>query len=132
MKEELSRLEEDLENTTEEELQLLEGISDKFQVVESTKTAFDIEGASEIEIDHFLSQEHEVGLLNHKASPSLDAEQTKLEVVLDVCNGQFFNSSKVSIEYYACFSPNKIDMRSSNNVMPKYEVWFHHQFFELI
>ena len=81
-----------------EELQLLEGTSNKFPAIESTKTALDIEGAIEIEIDHSLSQEHEVGLLNHKASQSLDAEQTKLEAVSDVCNGQFFISSKVSIK----------------------------------
>ena len=87
MKEQLLRLQEDLENMIEEELQLLEGISDKFQVVESTKTAFDIEGASEIEIGHFLCQEHEVGLLNQKASPYLDLEQTNLEAMSDVCNG---------------------------------------------
>ena len=46
---------------TEEESQLLEGTSDKFQDVELTKTTSDIEGASEIEIDHSLSQEYEVG-----------------------------------------------------------------------
>ena len=34
----------------EEGSQLLKGTSDKFQVVESTKTVFDIEGAIEIEI----------------------------------------------------------------------------------
>ena len=56
-----------VENMTEEESQLLEGTSDKFQVVELTKTASDIERASEIEIDHSLIQEHEVGLLNQKA-----------------------------------------------------------------
>ena len=123
MKEELSRLQEDLENMTEEELQLLEGTSDKFQAVESTKTASNIGGASEIEIGHSLGQEHEVGLLNNKASPSLDVGQTKLEAVSNVCNGQFFISSKVSIESDARFSANKIDMRSSNNVMPKHEVW---------
>ena len=50
MKEELLRLQKDLENMIEEESQLLEGTSDKFQVVESTKTISDIEGASEIEI----------------------------------------------------------------------------------
>ena len=41
MKEELSRVQEDLENMSEEELQLLEGTSEKFQVVESTKTTLD-------------------------------------------------------------------------------------------
>ena len=41
MKEELSRVQEDLENISEEELQLLEGTSEKFQVVESTKTTLD-------------------------------------------------------------------------------------------
>ena len=46
MKEELSRVQEDLENMSEEELQLLEGISDKFQVVESTKTVLDNEDVS--------------------------------------------------------------------------------------
>ena len=46
MKEELSRVQEDLENMTEEELQLLEGTSDKFQVVESTKTVLDNEDVS--------------------------------------------------------------------------------------
>ena len=102
-------------NMTEEESQLLEDISDKFQVVELTKTASEIEGASEIEIDHSLSEEHEVRLLNQKASPSLDLEQTKLEAVLDVCNGQFFISSKVSIVSDSCFSANKINMRLSNN-----------------
>ena len=34
MKEELSRVQEDLENMSEEEFQLLEGTSEKFQVVE--------------------------------------------------------------------------------------------------
>ena len=115
VKDKLSRLQIDLKNMTEEESQLLEGTSDKFQVVELTKTASDIEGASEIEIDHLLSQEHEVGLLNQKASPSLDLEQTKLEAMSDVCIGQFFISSKVSIVSDSCFSTNKIDMRSSNN-----------------
>ena len=38
-------------------------------------------------------------------------------------NGQFFISSKVSIELDACFSANKINMRSSNNVLPKHEAW---------
>nr|POF20408.1 hypothetical protein CFP56_62339 [Quercus suber] len=89
---------------TEEELQLLEG-------------------ASEIETGHLLSQEHEVGLLNQKASLSLDLEQRNLEAMSDVCNGQFFISSKVSIKSDSCFSVNKIDMRSSNNVMPKREAW---------
>ena len=114
-KQKLSLILKLVENMTEEESQLLEGTSDKFQVVELTKTASDIEGASEIEIDHLLSQEHEVGLLNQKASPSLDLEQTKLEAMLDVCIGQFFISSKVSIVSDSCFSTNKIDMRSSNN-----------------
>ena len=104
-----------VENMTEQESQLPEGTSDKFQVVELTKTASDIEGASEIEIDHSLSQEHEVGLLNQKASPSLDLEQTKLEAMSDVCIGRFFISSKVSIVSDSCFSTKKIDMRSSNN-----------------
>ena len=102
-------------NMTEEESQLLEDISDKFQVVELTKTASNIEGASEIEIDHSLSEKHEVRLLNQKASPSLDLEQTKLEAMLDVCNGRFFISSKVSIVSDSCFSANKINMRLSNN-----------------
>ena len=97
MKEELSRLQMGLKNMTEEESQLLEGTSNKFQVVELTKTASEIEGASEIEIDHSLSEEHEVRLLNQKASPSFDLKQTKLKAVSDVCNGQFFISSKVSI-----------------------------------
>nr|POF20407.1 hypothetical protein CFP56_62338 [Quercus suber] len=73
---------------------LIEGTSDKFQVVESTKIASDIEGASKIEIGHLLSQEHKVGLLNQKASPSLDLEQTNLEAMSNVCNGQFFLSSE--------------------------------------
>ena len=94
-----------------------------FKFVESTKTASDIGGASKIEIGHSLGQKHEVGLLNNKASPSLDVGQTKLEAVSNVCSGQFFISSKVSIESDAHFSANKIDMRSSNNVMPKHEVW---------
>ena len=114
-KQKLSLILKLVENMTEEESQLLEGTRDKFQVVELTKTTSDIEGASEIEIDHSLSQEHEVGLLNQKASPSLDLEQTKLEAMSDVCNGQFFISSKVSIVSNSCFSANKIDMRSSNN-----------------
>ena len=108
---------------TEEELQLLEGSSDKFQAVESTKSASDIGGASEIKLGHSLSQEHEVDLLYNKASPSPDVEQTKLEAVSNVCNEQFFISSKVFIESDARFLANKIDMRSSNNVMPKHEVW---------
>ena len=115
MKEELSRLQMGLKNMTEEESQLLEGTSNKFPVVELTKTASEIEGASEIEIDHSLSEEHEVRLLNQKASPSLDLEQTKLKAVLDVCNGRFFISSKVSIVSDSCFSANKINMRLSNN-----------------
>ena len=110
IKEKFSRLQEDFENMMVEELQLLEGTSNKFPVIESTKTASDIEGAIEIEIDHSLSQEHEVGLLNQKASPSLDLEETNLEVMSDVCNGQFFISSKVSIESDCCFLANKIDM----------------------
>ena len=114
-KQKLSLILKLVKNMTEEESQLLEGTRDKFQVVELTKTTSNIEGASEIEIDHSLSQEHEVGLLNQKASPSLDLEQTKLEAVSDVCNGQFFISSKVSIVSNSCFSANKIDMRSSNN-----------------
>ena len=114
-KQKLSLILKLVENMTEEESQLLEGTRDKFQVVELTKTTSNIEDASEIEIDHSLSQEHEVGLLNQKASPSLDLEQTKLEAVSDVCNGQFFISSKVSIVSNSCFSANKIDMRSSNN-----------------
>ena len=58
MKEELSRVQENLENMTKEELQLLEGTSDKFQVVESTKTTFDSEDANDNEdvadLDKFL------------------------------------------------------------------------------
>ena len=114
-KQKLSLILKLVENMVEEESQLLEGTSDKFQVVELTKTASGIEGASEIEINHSLSQEHEVGLLNQKASPSLDLEQTKLEAMSDVCNGQFFISSKVSIASDSFFSANKIDIRSSNN-----------------
>ena len=114
-KQKLSLILKLVKNMTEEESQLLEGTRDKFQVVKLTKTTSDIEGASEIEIDHSLSQEHEVGLLNQKASPSLDLEQTKLEAVSDVCSGQVFISSKVSIVSNSCFSANKIDMRSSNN-----------------
>ena len=49
MKEELSRVQEDLENMSEEELQLLEGTSEKFQVVESTKTTLDSEDANDSE-----------------------------------------------------------------------------------
>ena len=49
MKEELSRVQEDLENMSEEELQLLEGTSEKFQVVESTKTILDSEDANDSE-----------------------------------------------------------------------------------
>ena len=114
-KQKLSLILKLVENMMEEESQLLEGTSDKFQVVELTKAASNIEGASEIEIDHSLCQEHEVGLLNQKASPSLDLEQTKLEAMSNVCNGQFFISSKVSIVSDSCFSANKIDLRSSNN-----------------
>ena len=62
-------------------------------------------------------------LLYNKASPSPDVEQTKLKAVSNVCNEQFFISSKVFIESDARFLANKIDMRSSNNVMPKHEVW---------
>ena len=58
MKEELSRVQETLENMTEEELQLLKGTSDKFQVVESTKTTLDSEDANDSEdvadLDEFL------------------------------------------------------------------------------
>ena len=58
MKEELSRVQENLENMTEEELQLLKGTSDKFQVVESTKTTLDSEDANDSEdvadLDEFL------------------------------------------------------------------------------
>ena len=58
MKEELSRVQENLESMTEEELQLLEGTSDKFQVVESTKTTLDYEDANDSEdvadLDEFL------------------------------------------------------------------------------
>ena len=114
-KQKLSLMLKLVENMIEEESQLLEGTSDKFQVVELTKTTSNIEGASEIEIDHSLSQEHEVGLLNQKVLPSLDLEQTKLKAVSNVCNGQFFISSKVSIITDSYFSANKIDMRSSNN-----------------
>ena len=60
-KQKLSLILKLVENMMEEESQLLEGTGDKFQVVELTKTASDIEGASEIEIDHSLSQEHEIG-----------------------------------------------------------------------
>ena len=52
MKEELSRVQEDLKNMTEEELQLLEGTSDKFQVVESTKTTLDSEDM--VDLEEFL------------------------------------------------------------------------------
>ena len=58
MKEELSRVQENLENMTEEELQLLEGTSDKFQVVESAKTILDSEDANDngdvVDLDEFL------------------------------------------------------------------------------
>ena len=58
MKEELSRVQENLENMTEEELQLLKGTSDKFQVVESTKTTLDSEDANDsedvVDLDEFL------------------------------------------------------------------------------
>ena len=50
MKEELSRLQEYLENMTEEELQLLESTSDKFQVVESTKTASKLEVQTKLKL----------------------------------------------------------------------------------
>ena len=60
-KQKLSLILKLVENMTEEESQLLEGTRDKFQVVELTKTTSDIKGASEIEIDHSLSQEYEVG-----------------------------------------------------------------------
>ena len=155
----------------EEGSQLLKGTSDKFQVVESTKIvfdiegareieivwehdergvaaswrykrqvsscwinkiAFDIEGASEIETGHSLSQEHEVGLLNQKASPSLDLEETNLEVMSDVCNGQFFISSKVSIESDCCFLANKIDMNHQIMWFQNVKLGFHHQFLEVI
>ena len=51
-KQKLSLILKLVKNITVEESQLLKGSSDKFQVVELTKTASDIEGASEIEIDH--------------------------------------------------------------------------------
>ena len=56
-----------------------------------------------------------MGLLNQKASPSFDLKQTKLKAVSDVCNGQFFISSKVFIVSDSCFLSNKIDIISSNN-----------------
>ena len=43
MKEELSRVQEDLENMSEEELQLLEGTSDKLKLRESIELAHDFE-----------------------------------------------------------------------------------------
>ena len=49
MKEELSRVQEHLENMSEEEFQFLEGTSEKFQVVESTKTILDSEDANDSE-----------------------------------------------------------------------------------
>ena len=67
-----------------------------------------------------------MGLLNHKTSPSLDAKQTKLKAAthfLDVFSGQFFISSKVSIESNAPVPTNKIDIRSSNYMMPKHKAW---------
>ena len=66
MKEELSRVQEDLENMTEEELQLLEGTSDKFQVVESTKTTLDSEDVADLE--EFLDLK-ELVLEEHNAFP---------------------------------------------------------------
>ena len=58
MKEELSKVQEDLENMTEEELQLLEGTSDKFQVVESIKTTIDSEDVNDsedvVDLEEFL------------------------------------------------------------------------------
>ena len=58
MKEELSRVQENLENMTKEEVQLLEGTSDKFQVVESAKTILDSEDANDnedvVDLDEFL------------------------------------------------------------------------------
>ena len=72
MKEELSRVQEDLENMTEEELQLLEGTSDKFQVVESTKTTLDNEDANDIEdvagLEEFLDLK-ELVLEEHNVFP---------------------------------------------------------------
>ena len=58
MKEELLRVQKDLENMSEEELQLLEGTSKKFQVIESTKTALDSEDANDsedvVDLEEFL------------------------------------------------------------------------------
>ena len=58
MKEELSRVQENLENMTKEEVQLLEGTSDKFQVVESAKTILNSEDANDnedvVDLDEFL------------------------------------------------------------------------------
>ena len=71
MKEELSRVQEDLKNMSKEELQLLEGTSGKFQVVELTKTVLDNEDVSlgsrfiglEVEHmdEHFLMQMGSIG-----------------------------------------------------------------------
>ena len=50
MKEELSRVQEHLENMSEEKFQFLEGTSEKFQVVESTKTTLDSEDAMTVKM----------------------------------------------------------------------------------
>ena len=78
MKEELSRMQEDLENMSEVEFQLLEGTSEKFQVVESTKTVLVSEDANDSEgadLEEFLDLKE---LVRKESSKSRYEESRKM------------------------------------------------------
>ena len=79
MKEELSRVQEDLENMSGEEFQLLEGTSEKFQVVESTKTVLVSEDANDSEevadLEEFLGLKE---LVRKESSKSRYEESRKM------------------------------------------------------
>ena len=76
MKEELSRVQEDLENMTEEELQLFKGTSDKFQVVESIKTTLDSEDMADLKEFLDLKEPHKTNS-SHRYKATLTATQIK-------------------------------------------------------
>ena len=81
MKEELSRVQEDVENMFEEEIQLLEGTRDKFKLRESTELAHDFEDSCDnlccsLSKSHEKLKEQTVVLENSK--PTAFSEQRKL------------------------------------------------------
>ena len=78
IKEELSRVQDDLENMSEEEFQLFEGTREKFQIVKSTKTALDSEDANDndnmADLEEFLDLK-ELVVKEHNVFPCIVQSQ---------------------------------------------------------